>query len=464
MAPLTRIFPAVVLLAVTSTLAKDAVPPLPSVSEVARRASPAVVRIESAHRGDPGVDKRSLGVGTGVILREDGLIVTSYHVIDGAERLSVTLAGQEKALPASLLAGDSRSDIALIRVEKGSRRFSTLTLGDSDKVRVGDAAIAVGNPFGFDHTVTSGIVSARGRNGAAMGPFGDPGPDVDDMIQTDAAINPGNSGGPLLNAEGEMVGLNTAIFSQSGAFIGIGFAIPSRVVREITDQLLKNGRVIRGWLGVTAQNLNDDLAKKFATEKRGALVSDVRPKSPALRAGLKAGDIIRSFDGKPVPDSATLKSLAVAAPAGKPVAIEFLRHGKTSSVRLLVEEQPQPEKEQAQKDAGLAAKLERSRPLRSTTDLGLSLQNVPGELREMMGLDSKEGVLVGQVSPTSAASEAGLSPGDVLLAVEREAVGSADDASTRITRWLKTRRDPDPLLLLVQRGPGDRVFIALSIK
>ena len=240
----SRSLPAVVLLAVTGTLAKDAAParssaregpPPPSVSEVARRASPAVVRIESAHRGDRGIERRSVGVGTGVILREDGLIVTSYHVIDGSERLNVTLAGQEQPIPATILAGDPRSDIALLRIEKGSRKLATLTLGDSDQVRVGDAAIAVGNPFGFDHTVTSGIVSARGRNGAAMGPFGDPGPDVDDMIQTDAAINPGNSGGPLVDGDGHMIGVNTAIarVAPDGLPItSISFSLKSSVAKQ----------------------------------------------------------------------------------------------------------------------------------------------------------------------------------------------------------------------------------------
>ncbi|NDD92174.1 hypothetical protein EBZ37_08825, partial [bacterium] len=213
-------------------------------SDIVKKALPTVVTINCTRTPTP-ADKHSMGVGSGVILREDGLIVTSYHVIEGAEKITVALQGKADPLKARALAVDSRSDIALLRLDQPPPRLPTLKLGDSDRLQVGDLAIAVGNPFGFSHTVTLGIVSARGRNGAFMGPYGDQGPEVDDMIQTDAAINPGNSGGPLLNSEGEMIGLNAAIFSQNGAFIGIGFAIPSKVVREITDQLLKNGRVVR---------------------------------------------------------------------------------------------------------------------------------------------------------------------------------------------------------------------------
>jgi serine protease Do len=443
-----------------TALAKDGLQSAsPTVTEIAKKAMPAVVSIQSMRQASAG-EKRSLGVGSGVIIREDGLIVTSYHVIEGANRVTVNLEGKGEPLKAKIIAGDSRSDIALLQLQNRSAKYASLKLGDSDRVQVGDPAIAVGNPFGFDHTVTSGIVSARGRNGASMGPFGDPGPDVDDMIQTDAAINPGNSGGPLLNGDGEMVGLNAAIFSQSGAFIGIGFAIPSRVVREITDQLLKNGRVVRGWLGVTAQNLDEHLAKKFKTEARGALISDIRPKGPAFIAGLKPGDIIRSFDKQPVANSPTLKSLASKAVAGKTVEVEYLRDGKRTSAKLLIAEQPRTGTEGDDADAGLAA-VEENKPPRSAADLGLTLQNVPADLRGMMGLSAKQGVLVGQVTPGSAAAESGLSPGDVLLSLESEAVASSEEVTVKIARWLKAYKSPDSILLLVQRGPGDKVFIAL---
>ncbi len=442
-------------------LARDGLQPTtPTVSEVARKAMPAVVSIQSTRQQSAG-EKRSLGVGSGVIIREDGLIVTSYHVIEGANKVIVNLEGKKEPLKAKIIAGDARSDIALLQLENGPQKFASLKLGDSDRVQVGDPAIAVGNPFGFDHTVTSGIVSARGRNGSAMGPFGDPGPDVDDMIQTDAAINPGNSGGPLLNSDGEMVGLNAAIFSQSGAFIGIGFAIPSRVVREITEQLLKHGRVVRGWLGVTAQNLDDNLARKFKTEPRGALISDIRPKGPAFQAGLKAGDIIRSFDKQPVANSPALKALATRASAGKTVEVEYLRDGKQASAKLLVQEQPRTDEEEDGTEAAGLAAVQESKPPRTAADLGLSLQNVPADLRGMMGLSARQGVLIGQVTPGSAASEAGLTPGDVVLSFESESVASSEEVTVKIARWLKARRAPDSILLLVQRGPGDKVFIAL---
>ncbi len=431
-------------------------------SEIASRALPSVVSISTTRDGE-GAENRSVGVGSGVILRSDGLIVTSHHVIDGSKRVRVTLQGGGAPLDARILATDPRSDIALLRLEKGAPApLPVLPLGDSDSVKVGDPAIAVGNPFGFNHTVTSGIISARGRPGAAMGPFGDPGPDVDDMLQTDAAINPGNSGGPLLDAGGRMIGLNAAIFSQNGAFIGIGFAIPSRVVQEITDQLLKNGRVVRGWLGVTAQSLDERLAAKFKTTPQGALVSDLRQNGPAQKAGLRVGDVVKRFDQQPIKDSLDLKQRATAATVGKSVEIEAVRNGQKIVQTLLIGEQPKADFDESQSTAlsqlpGKAAK----KPFRAAKDLGLALQDVPSDLRGMMGLASREGVLVGQVTPGSVAEEAGIGSGDVLLAIERAPVSTSHEASMQIQRQLKKAAHGDHLLLLVQRGPEDRIFLVL---
>jgi serine protease Do len=251
--------------------------------------------------------------------------------------------------------------------------------------------------------------------------------------------------------------MNTAIFSPSGGSVGIGFAIPSKIVREVTDQLLDKGRVIRGWIGVTAQNLDDQLPKRFATDKKGALISDLRPLGPASKAQLKVGDIIKSFDHTTITDSPSLKTQVARTRAGRSIDIEYLRDGKPGNTQLVIVEQPQ---NSAAEQAGKVAP-ESKRQLQSATDLGLTLQNLPGDLRALMTLPAKEGVLIAQVAPGSLAATAGLTAGDVLLQVERESTQTSEEATRRIGKWLRTERQVDALLLLIQRTPGDRVFIAV---
>ncbi|MEN9722828.1 MAG: hypothetical protein RJB38_814 [Pseudomonadota bacterium] len=431
------------------------------ISAIAKRAIPAVVSIQSL-RNPGAAEQRSLGIGSGVVIRDDGLIVTSNHVIHGATKLTVSLHGHPTPYQAKILATDSRTDIALLKLESPPTPLASLKLANSDVVRVGDPAIAVGNPFGFNSSVTAGIISARGRSGSAMTPLGEPGPDVEDMMQTDAAINPGNSGGPLLNSDGEMIGLNAAIYSQNGAFIGIGFAIPSKVIEEVTTQLLKNGRVIRGWIGVTAQDLSPLLASKFKTDSQGALISHVRPESPASLAGLLPGDVIHHFDRQVVNDSLQLKALASQSPSGKTVVIDGLRAGKPLRVQLTIREQPQAPHDSNDPAKALAAIAKTPpRPFKTATDLGLALQNIPNDLRKAMDLGPKNGVLISQVSPGSLAFELGISTGDVLLSIEERPITQAEEANDQIIQWLKSVKKGDALLVLIQREPGDRLYVAI---
>jgi serine protease Do len=436
--------------------------PLPNFGETTQRALPGVVSIQTTRKTAP-------SVGSGVVLRADGTILTSYHVVENAEKLSVTFFGNTQPYPAKVLAFDPPTDIALIQLEKsqpdqpGWPQLFPVTLGDSDKTRAGDPVLAVGNPFGFQHSVTSGIISARGRNGSSLGAVagapGENGPEVEDMIQTDAAINPGNSGGPLLNAQGQMIGLNAAIFSQSGGFIGIGFAIPSRIVSQITQELLSQGRIVRGWIGVTAQSLDTDLSKLLhASRLNGALLSDVRVDSPAERAGLKAGDILVDFDGQSIRDSLHLKTLVSRARVNQSVKLQFLRNGKKKSGQIEIAERPhQPSIPSKKPDA----------PPSSTRELGLALQNLPSDLRDLLELSRNNGVLISQITPGSPAARAGLNTGDVILAMNQQTTTDAEKLEASINLHLKAmnpeKNKPGPLLLLVQRGPGDRIFIALPV-
>src|SRR5690242_19599663 len=244
--------------------------------------------------------QRQMGLGSGFIIDHNGTILTNYHVVDGAQKISVTLS-DGKSYDAKVIGKDQKTDIAVIKIDAG-HALPAVTMGDSDHLEVGEWVMAIGNPFGLDHTVTSGIVSAKGRQIGA-GPY-------DNFIQTDASINPGNSGGPLINLRGEVVGINTAIFSQSGGNIGIGFAIPTNSAKEIIPELKGKGKVTRGWLGVSIQSVTPDIANSLGLEKsRGALVADVLKDGPAERAGLKVGDVIVEFDGTEIKDSSDLPAI-----------------------------------------------------------------------------------------------------------------------------------------------------------
>lgn len=378
------------------------------------------------------------GAGSGFIISPDGYILTNNHVVEGAQEVTVTLADKQE-YKARIVGRDSRTDLAVLKISpKGT--LPAVTLGNSEAARVGDWVLAIGNPYGLSNTVTAGIVSAKGRV-IGQGPY-------DDFIQTDAPINPENSGGPLFNLKGEVVGVNTAIFSQSGGSVGIGFAIPIDEVKPLIPQLETTGHVTRGYLGVTIQSITPDLQKAMnLSQAKGALVADVVKGSPAERAGIQRGDVITAFSGKPVADSTALPPLVAAMPVGKTVPVTLIRDGKTREVQVAVGKFPV---EEAVAQAGPEAAHPR---------WGLQLETVTPALAGRLGLDEEHGVLVAGVVPGSPADDAGIHQGDVILEADRQPVKSVED----VRHILAKAKDQNSVLLLVKRQ--DRtLFAALTAK
>jgi serine protease Do len=375
------------------------------------------------------------GTGSGFIIRKDGVILTNYHVIQDAKEITVTLSNKQR-YKAKVLGRDPKTDLAVLKIDPQSP-LPVATLGDSNAVRVGDWVMAIGNPFGLTNTVTSGIVSAKGRM-IGSGPY-------DDFIQTDAPINPGNSGGPLFNLKGEVIGINSAIYSQSGGNIGIGFAIPIDLAKNLLPQLETKGSVTRGWLGVSIQPVTQDLARSFDLPKtQGALVGDVIANSPADKAGIKRGDVIVSFNGKEIKESSSLPMLVASVPVGKTVPVEVIRDGTKKTIDVAIG------KLQAQ-TASMGSEQEK-------THWGLALRNIQPEERQQMNLKENQGVLVTAVEPGSPAADAGIQPGDVILRVNRTPVKSVKNVKEEINRL----HGDKPLLLLVRRADGSTMFAALS--
>lgn len=379
-----------------------------------------------------GAPQRRTGIGSGFIIDRDGTILTNYHVVDSAQKISVTLA-DGKSYDAKVIGKDQKTDIAVIKVDAG-RDLPAVSFGDSDRLEVGEWVMAIGNPFGLDHTVTSGIVSAKGRRIGA-GPY-------DNFIQTDASINPGNSGGPLLNLRGEVVGINTAIFSQTGGNIGIGFAIPANLVKGLLPQLKDQGRVVRGFIGTTVQRITPEIADSLRLkETQGALVAEVMKGSPAERAGLKTGDVIVEFDRNPVKDSGDLPAQVARVAPGTKVQIKVWRDGKELALPLTVGEMTDDE---------IIAAVPHG-------ELGMTVQPVTPELAQRMELERAEGLVITSVQGGSAAEEAGLRAGDVILQINRRPVRSVEDFSRELAAGDKEKS----MLLLVRRGENN-LFLALK--
>ncbi len=375
--------------------------------------------------------QRSLG--SGVIIDPGGYIATNAHVVKDAEKIVVKLQ-DEREFNAKVIGIDEKTDIALVKIDSPGD-LKAAQLGDSDALRIGDWVIAIGNPFGLTETVTAGIVSAKGRV-IGGGPY-------DDFIQTDASINPGNSGGPLLNLQSQVVGINSAIYSQSGGNIGIGFAIPINMVKDIVQQLREHGTVVRGWLGVSIQDVTPDLAQTFGLEKaEGALVAEVTPDSPAADAGFKAGDLVLEFNGMPVEHAHQLPAMVASTAIGKKVPVTVLRNGSKKTLTVKVGKMPASE---------AAAKSEVS-----PSNWGLTVENITPALQNRFSLEDRNGVIVTAVEPNSSAEEGGMQPGDVITQVNRKSVNDVDDYRTAVTSAGKS----STLLLLVQRQ-GHSVFIAL---
>ncbi len=385
------------------------------------------------------------GLGSGVIVSPDGYILTNSHVVNGADEIKVTLS-DNRTFSAKVKGMDEESDVAVIKIDADN--LPTAQLGDSEKLRVGEVVLAIGNPFGFDQTVTSGIVSAKGRTNVGILTY-------EDFIQTDAAINPGNSGGPLVNIEGQVVGINTAIASRTGGYQGVGFAIPSNTAKLVMDSLLSDGKMRRGWLGVGIQNLNEELAKALGMDTpKGALVSKVLD-SPAEKAGIKDGDVILKLDGKEVADASALTNMVGKVKPGSKATLTIFRGGKTFDVSVVLGE----------RDSKKLPSMERGwqgpdQEGEKSSELGIEVRSVPRSLAESFGLKEGQGVMVVDVAPDSQAASSGLRKGDVILEVNHEPVSGASSFETLVSAAAKKGK---PVLLKVQSKRGGTHYLAVPV-
>jgi serine protease Do len=442
--------------------------------EIAKKQNPAVVNVstkakaETAHknfrvpRPGPGQNKSpdpfrdfydrffgerpnqrpKRGMGSGFVIDKEGHILTNYHVIEGAGEIVVILDdnGTEKEYTATLVGSDPKTDIALIKINRESgdnKDFPFLRLGSSENLEVGEWVVAIGNPFGLSHTVTVGVVSALGRSIGA-GPY-------DEFIQTDASINPGNSGGPLINIEGDVIGINTAIISgNTGGNVGIGFAIPIDIAKGILKDLRERGTVTRGWLGVMIQKITPDLAKSFGlSQSEGALVGDVIPDGPAAKGGVKRGDVIVMFDGQQVKDMEDLPKIVAATRPNSVVDVEVIRDGSRMTLSVSIE------------------LLEDSQEtvVAKADPLGLQVQDITEGLAQSLKLESVEGVLVSDVTAGNAAAEAGIRRGDVISEMNRSIVKDMRDYQNLMASVQKG----SSVLFLVKRG-GSTIYIAVKVE
>jgi serine protease Do len=380
------------------------------------------------------------GLGSGVIVSAEGMILTNAHVVKDADEIKVTL-GDKRSFQAKVIGADPESDVAVLKID--AKNLPTAKFADSDKLRVGEIVIAVGNPFGFNQTVTSGIVSATGRSNVGI-------IDYEDFIQTDAAINPGNSGGPLVNIEGEVVGITTAIASRSGGYQGIGFAIPSNAAKLIMDDLVKTGKVRRGFLGVNIQDVTDSLAKSFGMDGTGgALVSQVTEGGPADKAGIKAGDIIVKINGEPVTGAAQLKNLVGKEKPGASTKLTVFRNKQTVELTAHVAERT--------KEA-IASAMPSSASPESSNELGIEIGNVSASLSDKLGLKNGGGVEVKDVSPDGFGARMDLKPGDVILEVDGKAIADVSAFGKAVSKAKENKL----IRLKVRRGKSI-FFVSTSL-
>jgi serine protease Do len=433
--------------------------PAGSLAQVAEMVAPAVVNINTVTRGGigrtpieeffgeeffrrffgevPEREHQQRSLGSGVIVDASGVVLTNAHVVERASDIEVALHDGKKH-KARLVGVDRRTDLAVLRLQ-GSGPYPAARLGDSDRIKVGDWVLAIGSPFGLQHTVTAGIISAKGRS-INQGAF-------DDFLQTDAAINPGNSGGPLVNMNGEVIGINTAILSRSGGNVGIGFSIPVNMAKRIYTELAAKGKVTRGWLGVSIQPLTPELAQSFGLkEPAGVLIADIVQDSPAAKAGIAAGDIIVEFDGKKVDSPQDLQRVVAATTPGKGVPVKVWRDKGNRTLEIKIGETPD--------DSAAVRPAGKGRGL-----LGLDVRPITPEVARQLNLRSLEGVVVLRVEDESPAAEAGIQRGDVIREVNRQRVRSVQDFE-RTTRELK---EGDRVTVLLQRGP-QALYVAFTIE
>jgi serine protease Do len=379
------------------------------------------------------------GLGSGVIVSDDGLILTNNHVVDGADSIYVrTYAGDR--YKAEVVGVDPKTDVAVLRIP--AKNLTPILIGNSDSLQVGEIVLAVGSPMSVTlaYTVTQGIVSAKGRSNVGLA-------DYEDFIQTDAAINPGNSGGPLVNLDGQLVGLNAAIISQSGGFQGIGFAVPSNMAKQIMNSLLTEGRVVRGYLGVTIQDISDAIASAMGVETTtGALVGDVVSDSPADKAGLASGDIITEAEGHPIHNAADLRNIVAGTKPGTTVQLKVLREGKEKSVQVTLGELP--------------SEMASTTPGGSMSELlGFQVSNLTKDMARRLGIEKGQtGVVVTSIDQNSNAAQAGLREGDLIVQADQQRVNNVNDFDSVASQ----KRSGDSLLLRVERN-GSMFFLAFQL-
>lgn len=395
--------------------------------------------------------RRATSLGSGFIIDESGVVVTNNHVIDGADEIYVILHDDTR-LKAELVGRDAKTDLAVLRV-KSDQKLTAVPFGDSKKSRVGDWVVAIGNPFGLGGTVTAGIISARARNINA-GPY-------DDFIQTDASINRGNSGGPMFNMDGQVIGINTAIYSPSGGSVGIGFAIPANLAKPIIDQIKEFGRARRGWLGVNIQTVTDELADSLGLDKaRGALVANLTEGGPAAGSDIKVGDVILKFNNRDIEEMRALPRIVAETPVGKEVEVVVWRQGKETTVRLSLGEFP----DNPQVVAATASESGNKTAATTTIKaMGLELATLDDKLREQFKIEEGvDGVVVTSVAKDGPASEKGVRPGDIVRKVgaDQAVVTSPGQVSDKVDKALKEKLKS--LLFLFERE-GNARFVALRI-
>ncbi len=392
---------------------------------------------------DYGSDKnwKEQSLGSGVIVSSDGYIITNYHVVAEAEKIRVTLF-DKRVFKGKIIGADPKTDIAVVKIS-GANGLPMVPWGDSDKLSVGEFVLAIGNPFGLSHTVTMGIISAVGRANVGIA-------DYEDFIQTDAAINPGNSGGPLVGIDGNLIGINTAIFSKSGSYQGIGFAVPSNMVRSIMEQLIREGKVVRGWMGITIQELTPEIAKKFGhTSMKGALVGEALEGSPAQGSGIRSGDIILKYGGRDVEGPSELKNMVAKSRPGEKVAVVLLRDRKQMKIVVTVGEHPgEQEKPQIRPASGV----------RSSVFSGINVITLTGDIARQLDIEGDEnGVVVTGVRAGSPADEAGLRRGDVIQEIDRIRVMDVQDFN-RIATGVQSE---ETVLMFINRG-GRKFYITVQ--
>ncbi len=393
--------------------------------------------------------RRQQGLGSGVIVSKDGYILTNYHVVHGADEIEVKTF-DKRTFQATIVGVDSLSDVAVIKIKGPAPDLTVAYLGDSDKLRVGEWVMAIGNPFALTSTVTQGIVSALGRRD-------DKNPtQYQNYIQTDAAINPGNSGGALVNLDGELIGINTMIYTTSGGFMGIGMAIPIDMARHVMEDIIYNGKVTRGWLGVQIQDVNDAMRGALGLgNRKGVLISDVFKNQPAERAGIKRGDVVLSIGGKPVETSNDLKNTVANLNPGVKTPVEIFRSGKILTVTVVLNE-----RNEASVNKLNTTESKEKESSDSGQELGISVSNITDQSRQQYNLPSDaSGVVVTDVDQSSQAAQEGIQPGDVVQEVNRQPIASVKD----FARAAKSVKKDNPVLFLIKRGES-ALFVAFTYR